>query len=551
MGELLLSWQGIVLILVGLAVILVLVTLELFSVIILFDDVLKGHQQNVFRQTISDIGSAFAVLPRFFRPSGLLILLYLVIALPLIGVRFLMSFNRLFRIPNFIMETIESNTFFSVLYCAVIAALAVIGFLYAFSVYGVIIDELKPAEAARKSLRMVRTNLRTYLFGLIKMILIMGVIGAGSWLVFRFLPGWLVSLIGEETLKSSGQAETYHFFMILIVIGGVVLYNLVGTMLLSYFLLRYARFYDDFSKNRTRNSFEPRTSRGKNIPFVISLTLMGIFWIGASFYLARNFDSVITDTGNTRIIAHRTGGVSASENSVEGIVLAAENGCEGSETDIRRTKDGQYVINHDNTFSRLTGDDRRPEDMTADEIRMLKIRDTTGNGQLLPVPFLEDLLNAAAGRIRLYIEMKGITADEQMADDVVKLVNEHYQPDEVALISLDYDVIRYVETHYPDYLTGVLMFQGFGDFEDMDCDIIMMEEDMLTDERIEKIHQAGKQVAVWTVNTKDGLRRAMSMGVDAVITDQIERANSVMEEIRSRTDLDIVEDYLYYHLGLD
>jgi len=65
------------------------------------------------------------------------------------------------------------------------------------------------------------------------------------------------------------------------------------------------------------------------------------------------------------------------------------------------------------------------------------------------------------------------------------------------------------------------------------------------------IHQARKKVAVWTVNTEDGLRRAMSMGADAVITDQIKRANTVAEVIRSRSDLDILEDYLYYHLGLD
>jgi len=43
----------------------------------------------------------------------------------------------------------------------------------------------------------------------------------------------------------------------------------------------------------------------------------------------------------------------------------------------------------------------------------------------------------------------------------------------------------------------------------------------------------------------------MSMGVDAVITDQVERANTVMEKIRSRSDLEILEDYLYYHLGMD
>ena len=413
-GQMLLSWQGILLLLIGLAVILVLVTFELFSVIILFDDVMKGRQQKVFRQAWSCVKRAFAALPRFFRPSGLLILLYLVVALPLIGVRFLMSFNSFIRIPNFIMEPIESSTALTILYWVVIAALVVLGFFYAFSVYGVIIDDMKPREAARKSRQMIRKNLKAYIRGLLKMLVIAGVIGGGSWLIFRFLPGWILSLIGEDTVKNAGQTETYYFFMILIVMGGVILYNFVETMILTYVLLRYARFYEDFSKEETITAFEPRTSRGKNIPFVVSLTVIGLILVASSLIISRHFHEMIPETGNTRVIAHRTGGVLASENSVEGIEVAAQNGCEGCETDIRRTKDGQYVINHDNTFKRLTGDDRSPEDMTVEEIRELRIRDTTGNGQLLPVPMLEDLLNASEGKVRLYIELKESTADQQI-----------------------------------------------------------------------------------------------------------------------------------------
>lgn len=45
-----------------------------------------------------------------------------------------------------------------------------------------------------------------------------------------------------------------------------------------------------------------------------------------------------------RIIAHRAGGIMASENSIEGLYAAMEHGCYASEIDVQRTKDGHYII---------------------------------------------------------------------------------------------------------------------------------------------------------------------------------------------------------------
>ena len=546
----LLSWQGILLILLFVVATLIFITIEFFATIILLDDILKGRQENVFKATFSSIRRAFAALPRFLSFVGFRIMLYITVALPMIGMRFLMTFNSLFRIPNFIMEPIKASSVLSTLYVVLIIVLVILVLRYSLAIHGILIDNMKAKEARKYSRELIRKNRKAYFLGILQLFLVLGAIYVGAWLVFRYLPAAVIAAIGEENLKASMQTENYHVFMILIVLGGVILFELVQTMLVSCFLLRFSRFYEDFSTGQTRTSYIPRTTPGKNMPFVVSMIALGIFLVGYSFYCGRNFYDVIPETGHTRVIAHRTGGVLASENSVEGVEQAILHGCEGSETDTRRTTDGQYTINHDDTFKRLTGVNKKPEEMSSEEISELQIKDTTGSGALLPVPMLEDLLDASTGKVRLYIELKGPSADEQMVDDIVKMVKEKYNVDDVALISLKYDVIQYAETHYPEFLTGVLMFDGYGNLEEMDCDIIMMEEDMLTAEVIEELHQAGKQAAAWTVNTKDGLRRALSLGADALITDQPEVANSMITEVNNRMDLEILEDYLYYDLHL-
>lgn len=105
-------------------------------------------------------------------------------------------------------------------------------------------------------------------------------------------------------------------------------------------------------------------------------------------------------------------------------------------------KDRHYIINHDNDFARLTGDPRKPSEMTLEEVKKLKIRDTTGNGQLLSVPTLEELLDHGKGKVKLFLELKGESADYYMVEDVVKAVKERDMVEDVVLISLDYDVIK-------------------------------------------------------------------------------------------------------------
>lgn len=62
--------------------------------------------------------------------------------------------------------------------------------------------------------------------------------------------------------------------------------------------------------------------------------------------------------------------------------------------------------------------------MSLEEIKQLKIRDTTGSGKLLSVPTLEELLDHGKGKVKLFLELKGENADYDMVEDVVKAVKE-------------------------------------------------------------------------------------------------------------------------------
>ena len=232
----------------------------------------------------------------------------------------------------------------------------------------------------------------------------------------------------------------------------------------------------------------------------------------------------------------------ASENSLEGIDESVKMGVYGIETDIQRTKDDAYIINHDNSFNRLTGVDKKPGSMTLAEIKELRIHDTTGNGALLEVPTLEELLDRCKGRITAFVELKGVSADNKMADDAVAAIRERDMTDEVVLISLNYDVLDYIKRTYPEFETGVLIFAGIGNSADLNCDMIIMEEEMSTHWQIMKLHSSGKKAAVWTVNTRDGLRHFLDSDADCIITDEVPMAVEVQKELLKRNDVELMRD---------
>ncbi|MGX8686382.1 MAG: glycerophosphodiester phosphodiesterase family protein, partial [bacterium] len=549
-----LSWRFPVMLFLGILLVFLYVAIELFSQIHLTGDILRGEQAGILRET----RAGFRSLRRFFNPEGALVLLYIFIAVPLCGMGFSIGLTKSFYIPNFIMEVVYKTPVYTAVYAAVILFLLWFGYRSLFTLHAVLLDHMSPEEGRKLSFRIVKENRKTFLLGIVRLALTMFLIYLAAAFLFIALPTVFLTLKGANMpvgfqidlrqMPEIGEEEVvvilYRTACAAAVLIGTYLFSIVSLLCSSYFMLRFTRWYLAFT-GREPDLWPERPKKARYRWKVLTIAAVFVLLSAASVLIGILYNQIFDREEPVRIIAHRAGGTMASENSLEGLYAAIDEGCYASEIDVQRTKDGYYIINHDNDFRRLTGVAKAPRDMTISEIRELEIRDTTGNGKKLPVVTLEEMLDVIRGREVLYIELKGATADRRMVDDVVSIVREHDCVEDVALISLNYDIIRYAETSYPEFTTGTLFFMGIGNVSSLNCDLLIMEEETATESRINQIHDAGKEAIVWTVNTETSMQSFLDSSVDGVITDEILLAKKVQAQLDSRTDLQL----LHHRLG--
>ena len=538
--------------------VLLLLVGEICAPICLCESIQKQEKTGV----LSVIKKSIKALPCFFTPSGLLILLYILFVSPLIGTGLYLSMTKSLYIPRFITEVIDKNITYAVLYRGVLIALGLLGIIHMFVFHGILLDGERPWDAMRRSRQYIVKHWKTILIAIVQLTLVIRILYSVQAFVFDDLPqryldsissemprGSIFNIVEMETLTDDDMLLLlYRTLCILQVYISQYVFNIYLAISSCGFFMVLTRLYLRFRKEDEGHAYEPekydlKPKDARHVILTLLAFLVPVFLVCLSVFMAVFFNKIFPEREKTAVVAHRTGGYLASENSLEGLDEAASHGCYGGETDIQRTKDRHYIINHDNDFARLTGDPHKPSELSLEEIKQLKIRDTTGNGQLLAVPTLEELLDHGKGKVKLFLELKGESADRDMVEDVVRAVKERDMVEDVVLISLNYDVIDYAERKYPEMETGVLIFGSMGDVAKLNCDMIIMEEEMAAVvSTIRSIHDAGKKAGVWTVNTRRAMTRFLDSEVDFVITDDILMAIDVQKVLDERTDYDVIKD---------
>jgi glycerophosphoryl diester phosphodiesterase len=97
-------------------------------------------------------------------------------------------------------------------------------------------------------------------------------------------------------------------------------------------------------------------------------------------------------------VAHRADWRSHPENSLPAIRSAIALGVDMVEIDVRRTKDGKFVIIHDLTLDRSTTGRGKVADYTLEELRRFRLRDGLGSPTEEIIPTLEEALDAVRGQ---------------------------------------------------------------------------------------------------------------------------------------------------------
>ena len=518
------TWQGLLILLLGFLSMFISVAIDLNSKMVISSNILTGKKESV----IDSIKEGFRAVRSLINLQGIIICIYIALIAPILGIGLSITLTEGLYIPTFISAVIKDSILYSALAGAAVVLFLCFGIANLFVLHGIVLDKMKIKDASLQSRSLMKSNWKDYLKQNIIYILLIAVIIAVAAIICLFLPLKLI-----ELLSLPGTVSRY--LTIFFVIAGVILSSLVDLFGTPLYLLKMTQLFFSYRQGSEFEFKEKEIPEERKRKYTTAAVVLLAVVIIAVFIVNKNFDQMFPTDTNVKIIAHRAGGNEGRENTLSGLETAWKAGAYGSEIDIQRTKDSNYVLNHDATFKRVAGDSRKPEEMTLREIRKLSI-----DGE--PIPTFEEMLISSKGRMILFTELKGNTADQKMADDSVALIKQYHMEDECVLISLNYDVIDYIETTYPEIQTGFLTFASFGNTAGLNCDYIALEEESATTDAIKAIHDEGKKVLVWTANEKKSQKHFMCTEIDGLITDNVTQAVGLVTELENRSDLDRMVD---------
>ncbi len=123
-----------------------------------------------------------------------------------------------------------------------------------------------------------------------------------------------------------------------------------------------------------------------------------------------------------KLIAHRGGVVDEThpENSPGSLEAAIARGYWMIEVDIRRTKDGEPILQHDANFKRFYGDERPVEQMTWAEVSRLR----SNPGGTKPIHFREACA-MCEGKVRLMLDLKSADWPEAFYNNLASVMQRH------------------------------------------------------------------------------------------------------------------------------
>lgn len=172
---------------------------------------------------------------------------------------------------------------------------------------------------------------------------------------------------------------------------------------------------------------------------VLALAVVGIIFAGDLFstlpsalMISSHFESAPT------LVAHRGLSSIYPQNTIAAFEGAAKYGFEYYELDVHTTKDGEWVVIHDDTVDAMTNGSGEVESFTLEEIRKLSIDGGNGieNYEKLLVPTLSESLDVCKETgILPVIELK--KCDVQYLPDLVELLDEYGLDEEAKIISFD------------------------------------------------------------------------------------------------------------------
>ena len=186
------------------------------------------------------------------------------------------------------------------------------------------------------------------------------------------------------------------------------------------------------------------------IAFIVIVSLIVIFAVLYVFLtLPRVFDSANMDLLKIDYAHRGLHGNGIPENSLAAYSNAIDNGY-GIEIDVQLSSDGEIFVFHDHSAARMCGIDKKLSEMTAEEIKTLRLADTDEH-----IPTLAEVLTLVDARVPLLIEVKYYAETTKLCTLLAEALDSY--DGSFAVQSFDPRVLRYFKKYRPRFARGQLV----------------------------------------------------------------------------------------------
>lgn len=218
------------------------------------------------------------------------------------------------------------------------------------------------------------------------------------------------------------------------------------------------------------------------------------------------------------IIGHRGACGYAPENTLSSFAKAIECNVDMVEFDVRRCASGELVVFHDAKIDRITNGYGHIASKSLDELKQLKVLESE------TIPTLKEVLEFIDRRVKVYIELK----DLNIVHDVMHIIDQYvcskqWNYNDFLIASFDHTQLQKLKAIQNNIPIAVLMYGipiNFGAFiSEINAEIVCLDEEFITQEFVNDIHNRSMLVYVYTVNDIEDLMRLLSYNVDGIITD--------------------------------
>ena len=455
------------------------------------------YSRKVFRESI-------AFMKRLTVSKALFIFVYIAMIFPFIRKIFKIYYFNKIVIPEFIQTYMEDKYWMWWLSIFILTIL----FLYIsvrvmFALPKIFYDKMTVKDAVVYSLEKTRNHFWFYAWHLFLI-----VVKTNLFFYLLLIP----LLVGQFLVDGLTQRES-----LILAISNYTLIKNIHYMALTYFLVKFTSFL-------TGEELDIIPRRKKD-----HLMRWGVMGCASVIFAIEGYVYLEAPVANPpRVISHR--GVSNAngvQNTVESLEKTAQLKPDLVEMDVQETKDGQFVMMHDANLRSLAGLNVTPQDLTLEELKQIDIFE---NGYQTKISSFDDYINRANQlNQKLLIEIKTSKNDSaQMMDHFLERYGAKIKVYGHQMQSLDYHVIEKV-TQYDKEIPVFFILPYNSVFPRTNATGYTMEYSTLDEYFVTKLWNTEQKLYVWTINGSESFNKSLHLGVDGMITDNLEMVQEELE----------------------